>query len=113
MNTTIFLLPLTNIPQSFNITLGNTTYIMTVKWNDSPDAGWLIGFMDQITGDQIVDNIPMVCGVDLLAGLQYLVFGGQLVVVTDGDITAVPTLDNLGVACNLYFITPPDPTVIS
>lgn len=109
---TVSILPLINVPQSFNITLGDTNYIMTVKWNDSPDGGWICGFADPLTNKIIVDNIPFITGVDMLDGLDYLDFGGQLVVVTNGDITAVPTLDNLGIDSNLYFITPPDPTVI-
>jgi hypothetical protein len=106
VNVQIFLLPLVNTPQSFNITLGAINYIMSVVWNDSDDAGWFIGFANQITGVEIVNNIPLVCGVDLLAGLEYLGFGGNLVVYTNGDATAVPTLDNLGVDCNVYFISP-------
>lgn len=113
MNPTIFLLPLINLPQSFNITLGNNNYIMTCKWNDAPDAGWIIGFADQLTGVEIVNNIPLICGVDLLDGLQYLGFGGQLIVYTNGNQAAVPTLDNLGIDSNVYFITPPVSTVIS
>ena len=113
MTPTIFLLPLVNLPQSFNITLGNNNYIMSCKWNDAPDAGLVIGFADQLTGVKIVNNIPLICGVDLLAGLQYLGFGGQFIAYTNGNATAVPTLDNLGVDANIYFITPPVPTVIS
>lgn len=113
MNPTIFLLPLVNVPQSFNITLGANSYIMECKWNDAPDGGWIIGFADQLTGVEIVNNIPLICGVDLLAGLQYLGFNGNLVVYTDGDATAVPTLDNLGIDCQLYYISPPVSTVIS
>lgn len=86
---------------------------MTCRWNDAMDAGWQIGFKDQLTGDNIVDNIPLICGVDLLAGLEYLGFGGQLVVYTDGDQNAVPTLDNLGTESNVYFITPSVDTVLS
>lgn len=113
MNPTIFILPLVNMPQSFNISLGSNDYIMTCKWNSAPDAGWVIGFADQVTGDLIVDNIPLICGVDLLSGLEYLGFNGNLVVLTNGDITAVPTLDNLGVDCSVYFVTPPVSTVFS
>lgn len=100
-----FLIPLQNIPQAFNITLANNNYIMTCKWNDSPDGGWLIGFADQETGDQIVNNIPLITGADLLDGLDYLGFEGQLFIYTNGDETAVPTLDNLGTEANLYFVT--------
>lgn len=86
---------------------------MTSKWNDATDAGWIIGFADQTTGVEIVNNIPLVCGVDLLDGLEYLGFGGNLVAITNGDITAVPTLDNLGVDCFVYFVTPAQTDIIS
>lgn len=86
---------------------------MTVVWNSAPDAGWVCSFADQLTGEGIVSNIPFITGVDLLDGLEYLGFGGQLIVVTNGDITAVPTLNNLGIDCNLYFVTPPVSSVIS
>lgn len=113
MSLQIFLLPLVNVPQKFNITLGDQNYIMTCRWNDAPDAGWQAGFQDQLTNEQIIDNIPLVTGVDILDGLEYLGFEGNLVVYTNGDPNAVPTLDNLGVDSNLYFITPPQSTVIS
>lgn len=112
MNPQIFLLPLTNIPQQFNITLADKNYIMTVRWNDAPDGGWLMGLADQLTGDQIVDNIAFTTGVNILDGLDYLGIGGQMVVYTNGNSSAVPTLDNLGVDSNVYFISPPVSTVI-
>lgn len=102
---TIFIIPCQNTPQSFNISLANNNYIMNVVWNDSPDAGWFIGFTDADTNEIIVNNIPMVCGVDLLSGLEYLGFEGSFYVYTNGDATLVPTLDNLGIDCNLYFAT--------
>jgi hypothetical protein len=113
MNPVIVVLPLVNTPQSFNITLNNINYIMTCRWNSAPDGGWCIGFADQLTGDLIVDNIPLICGVDLLDGLEYLGFGGNLIVYTNGNQFAVPTLDNLGVDCNVYFATPLQSNVIS
>jgi hypothetical protein len=113
MNPQTFILPLTNLPQIFNITLGANNYIMSVVWNNAPDAGWFIGFANQQTQVEIVNNIPLITGVDLLAGLEYLGFGGQLICYTNGDSNAVPTLDNLGTEANVYFITPPVSTVIS
>jgi hypothetical protein len=113
MNPTIFVLPLVNMPQSFNITLGPNNYIMTCKWNDAPDGGWIIGFADQLTGVEIVNNIPLICGLDLLSGLEYLGFDGNLVCYTDGDSTAVPTLDNLGTEAHVYYISPAVDTVLS
>lgn len=103
MATTNYLLPLVNTPQVFQITLGATDYILTCKWNSSADAGWVLDFQDAITSDYIVTNIPLVTGVDLLSGLEYLDFGGSLFVYTDGDQDAVPTIDSLGVESNVYF----------
>ena len=100
-----FLIPLTNIPQTFAIALGGKEYNMTCRWNDSPDAGWVLDFADALTNTPIVANIPLITGADCLEGLEYLGFNGQLIVFTDGDDTAVPTLDNLGVESNLYFQT--------
>lgn len=100
-----FQLPLTNVPQSFQISLGGKDYTLTCKWNDSDDAGWVLDFQDAVTGASIVAGIPLVTGANLLENLEYLGFGGALYVYTDGDATAVPTLDNLGVESNVYFQT--------
>lgn len=102
---TTFTLPLVNIPQTFGITLANTQYLMTCRWNDADDAGWVVDFADAITSTPIVSNIPLITGADCLAGLEYLGFQGTLIVYTDGDQNAVPTLNNLGVESNLYFLT--------
>src|SRR5258708_3501924 len=102
---TTFILPLQTVPQTFNINLANKPYLMTVKWNDADDAGWVADFADGNTNVAIVGNIPLITGADCLSGLEYLEFDGSLLVYTDGDSFAVPTLDNLGVEANLYFLT--------
>ena len=99
----IFLIPLTNIPQTFNINLAGINYQMTCKWNDSADAGWVIDIADENTQTPIAANIPLITGADCLSGLEYLGIQGQLYVYTDGNQYAVPTLTNLGVESNLYF----------
>lgn len=101
---TTFILPLVNIPQTFELALAGINYQMTVKWNDSPDAGWVIDLADE-NRVPIACNIPLITGADCLSGLEYLGINGQLIVYTDGDDTAVPTLDDLGVESNLYFLT--------
>ena len=103
MATQSFQIPLTNTPQTFQVQLGSTNYILTCKWNSSPDAGWVLDIQDATTTDYIVANIPLVVGTDLLSGLEYLGIGGSLFVLTDGDQYAVPTFDNLGVDSNVYF----------
>lgn len=101
----VFKIPLLNVPQTFNISLGNVNYIMTSRWNAADEGGWVIDLIDAITNLPIVANIPLVTGADLLSGLEYLGIQGSLVVYTDGDQDAVPTLNNLGVESNLYFLT--------
>lgn len=100
-----FLIPLVNVPQSFVIALAGVNYLMVCKWNDSLDAGWVFDLTNSDTNEAVLNNAPLITGADCLAGLEYLGIQGQMIVLTSGDPTAVPTLDNLGVDCNLYFIT--------
>lgn len=100
-----FKLPLVSTPQSFEISLAGINYILTIKWNDALEAGWEFDLADAITNLPIVAGIPLVTGVDCLAGLEYLGINGRFIVYTDGDDTAVPTLENLGVESNVYFLT--------
>lgn len=102
---TTFLLPLTNVPQKFDIALAGINYILTSKWNDSLEGGWVLDIANADTNESIVANVPLIAGGDCLAGLEYLGIGGQMIVFTDGDEQAVPTLENLGVESNLYFLT--------
>lgn len=100
-----YLIPLTNTPQQFEITLAGVIYTLTVKWNDSADAGWMID-IDDSSGNSIADGLPLVTGTDILAGLGYLGIGGSLYILTNGaNPFDVPTLDNLGTDSNLYFQT--------
>jgi hypothetical protein len=100
---TNFLIPLVNTPQKFNITLAGKDYTMICKWNNSDEGGWVADFIDAITTENVVSNVPLITGADCLAGLEYLGFNGKLFVLTDGNQFAVPTLTNLGVESNLYF----------
>ncbi|MDH4163331.1 MAG: hypothetical protein OEW15_11680 [Nitrospirota bacterium] len=100
---TSFLIPLVNIPQQFTIDLAGVTYTLVNKWNDI-SQGWILDILDG-SQNPIVCGIPFVTGTDLLAGLEYLGINGELIVYTNGDQWAVPTLNNLGVDSNLYFQT--------
>jgi hypothetical protein len=101
----IFQIPLENIPQKFDLQLGETLYTMTCKFNDADQGGWVLDIADGNSGESIVANIPLITGLDCLAGLGYLGFTGSLFVYTDGDPLAVPTFENLGVESNLYFVS--------
>jgi hypothetical protein len=100
-----YLIPLSAAPQLFEIELAGVNYTLTCKWNDQPDAGWILDIEDE-NSNPICCNIPLVTGIDLLFGLEYLNIGGSLYVVTAGSSPDdVPTYTNLGIDCNLYFQT--------
>ncbi len=100
-----FLVPLQNLPQNFEISLAGVNYTLVSKWNDSNEGGWVLDIFDAVTNLPIVANIPLITGTNCLDGLDYLGLNGELIVYTDGDETAVPTFENLGVESNLYFLT--------
>jgi len=100
-----FLIPLQGSPQSFAIALSGVNYLLTVKWNDSPDAGWEFDITNADTNTILVAGIPIITGADCISGLEYLGIPGFFLADTDGDPNAVPTFDNLGINSNLYFVT--------
>ena len=100
-----FQIPVTNTPQTFGIDIVGKKYLITCKYNNASDAGWCLDLADANTNENIVANIPLVTGANLLEGLGYLGIGGALYVTTDGDPSAVPTLDNLGTESFLFFDT--------
>ena len=111
MTQQIYTIPLVNTPQTFNITLAGVLYNLTCRWNSAVDlngnslAGWTLDIADGVLNTPILMNIPLTTGKDLLAPYKYMNFGGTLGVYTNGDENAVPTYENLGVDCNLYFVT--------
>ena len=100
--TTIAEIPLRGA-ETFQVTLANTVYNLSVIWRDP--FGWFLDIARQ-DGTKLVSGIPMVSGIDLLQPYPQFQFGGALVLATDGNPTADPTFDNLGTACHLYFVTP-------
>jgi hypothetical protein len=104
MTTEIFKIPLENVPQRFDISIGGAQLAVESKFNTMANS-WVLSFFYANTGEVIVTNMPMVTGVDLFAQLKYLnVFSGKLIVYTDGDDFAVPTEENLGEEANLFYV---------
>lgn len=101
----VFKIPLIATPQRFEITLGGITYIMTCKYNDSEQSGWIIDLADSETSEPIAACLPLITGANILQNLDYLGFTGELRIFTDSDPRAVPTFTNLGTESNLYFVT--------
>lgn len=98
-----FLIPFTNIPQEFSISLDDRDITIFQRWNEF--SGWVIDLSDTATSESLIAGIPLVTGADLLEPFPELGFLGSLVVYTDGDSMAIPTLDNLGADSNVYYLT--------
>jgi hypothetical protein len=89
-------------PQNFSVTLGGTSYRCQLRYN-KPSAVWILNILD-ISGNPIVNGIPLVTGSDLLAQFKYLGFDGALVVTKDDGDPAPPTWDNLGTIGKLFWL---------
>ncbi|WP_436286583.1 phage baseplate plug family protein [Robbsia andropogonis] len=101
--TTYSEIPLSSKPQTLTVSLGGTTYQLTVKWN-AVSSCWVLDIADS-TGAGIVSGIPMITGADLLGQYAYLGISGALYCQTDNDPSAVPTFSNLGTTGHLYLAT--------
>lgn len=98
-----FLIPLSGIPESFTITLGDKEVRLIVKYNEL--CGWVLDILDAPTDTMILSGINLVTGVDLLEPFTDCGISGSLVIYTDGDLNADPTFDTLGKTSNLYYVT--------
>lgn len=98
----IFLVPLANTPQRFEIDLGGTEYTIQCRWNQE-SLSWIVDVWRADTDEQLFSNFPLLAGADLLEQFQHLI-RGSLYIYTDGDENADPTHDNLGNESNLFFI---------
>lgn len=101
--TQAFEIPLQTTPQKFSITLSAVDYNMRVLWNDIAQC-WCIDIADA-NEVPIVSSIPLITGVDLLEPYTDLGFIGQLIALTDYDLDAPPTFENLGITGHLYWVT--------
>ncbi len=99
----IFVIPLINVPQRFTIELSGVAYIITCKWNPEAPA-WVLDIADEATTTTLLTNLPLVAGADLLEQFGHVGIPGKLLVYTDGDEFAPPTLENLGQEANLYYV---------
>jgi hypothetical protein len=91
-------------PQTFQITLGQVDYKLTLQYRNCDQGGWTLDISDTI-GNPLLLGVPLVTGADLLAQYPHLGFGGKLWVQTLSDPDAVPTFENLGADGLLYWVT--------
>ena len=99
----LFLIPLTNVQQRFTIEMAGVSYIIVCKWNGEMPA-WTIDVLSEVTSLPIIVNLPLVAGSDLLQQFNHVGIPGKLLVYTDGNEFAPPTLANLGQEANLYYL---------
>lgn len=102
-----FIIPTTGGNETFDITLNGVEYTLQLIWRDDPCGmgGWVLDIGDN-QGDPLLQGIPLVTGVDLLAQYGYMNFGGQLYVQTLSGPSPLdpPTFTNLGTDCQLYWV---------
>jgi hypothetical protein len=100
----LYKIPLTPAPQTFNIALADREYRLTVRWNASfGSESWILDITTADNGTPVLSGIPIVTGVDLLGPYEYLGFGGSLVCYS-GSSDIAPTFDNLGIDNELLFV---------
>ena len=95
-----FIIPLSGPPETFTISLGGTDYRLTVAYRNVDLGGWFVDIADT-AGNQILNGVPMVIGVDLLKQYKHLGIAGALTVESLDSNPA--TFDNLGTAVNLIW----------
>jgi hypothetical protein len=96
-------------PQQFFLPLDPNQYQFVLLYRDADMGGWVLDINDGL-GNPLVCGIPLVSGHDLLEQYVYLNIPGQLWITSDGDVTAVPTFDALGLSTRLYFLPNVTPT---
>lgn len=98
-----FPMPVSPTAQSFFIQLVNISYKITLRWN-AVAVCWIMDIADA-EEVPLVQGIPIVTGIDLLAPYAYLGIGGGMVALTEGNPDAVPTFENLGSGGDVFFVT--------
>jgi hypothetical protein len=99
--TTAYKIPLKSVPQKLNIELAGELYRMTTAYNNY-DAVWYM-YLYNADGGLLV-TIPLVAGLNLLYQHQHLGVGGALAAVCDAHPLDSPSLSEMGVDGNVYFI---------
>ena len=99
---TTYEVPLVSRQQALTATFPNgVTYQLRLIYQFNSDDCWLLDISDN-SGNPIVQGIPLIPGVDLLAQYAYLGFGCKLFCATDGAAPVSPKWWNLGSAGHLY-----------
>ncbi|WP_448952124.1 phage baseplate plug family protein [Labrys neptuniae] len=102
---TTYEIPLSPTPKTFSIDIGNATYQLTFTYRNVTEGGWILSIADS-NGNDLLNGVPLVPGVDLLAQYAYLGFGFQLWCAVDANPAAAPAFADLGVSSHVYVTVP-------
>ena len=94
-------IPLSSGAQFVNIALGHSYYTLKLAYRDAVYGGWFLD-IQTLDGESLIEGIPLVCGVDLLAQHQYLGLG-HLYAMVGGLYTETPTYADMGSNLQLYW----------
>lgn len=100
---TTYSIPLTSAPQSLEVRLAGTDYVLTLRWNDSMEGGWVLDIGLPDGAGYVLCGVPLVTGVDLLEPHAHLGVGGSLIVWSDAH-DAPPGRSDLGSGVDLLFV---------
>lgn len=98
-----FTIPVSPIPQAFQIALGGVTYHLEFQYRQG-GGGWVLDIGD-VSGRPIVCGIPVVTGVDLLGQYGYLGFKGSIWIQGGGSPDDPPTFHNLGTEARVFWVS--------
>ena len=96
------IIPVNNTPnsiQTFKLTLDggkrNINIKLKLRYNDLL-SDWTAAIFNNSTGELLIDNMPLVCGVDLLGQYQYLGLGHAFIMPTTETTLMMPDNKTLG-----------------
>jgi len=99
----LYTIPLSNVPQSFDIEMAGRSLTIYTKWNDSSKV-WEFDLFDIDQNKYLFAGMGIVAGTDYLSQFKFLGIPGILAVYTDGGSDDNPTFDNLGSESNMYWL---------
>lgn len=95
-----FKIPLNPFPETFSVTINNVDFNAVTRWNAVQQC-WVASLLDP-NSVPILQNIPLIPGVDLLSQFAHLNLGIKLSALVDYDAAAVPKYGELGTTANVY-----------
>lgn len=97
-------LPLNPYPETFSVSIGNVNYRCQTRWNQHL-AAWVLSVRDT-SNASVLENLPLVPGVDLMGQFQYLEICKGMAVVLEGTSGGdYPKYSDLGSSAHVFVTT--------